>query len=103
MSLQVAGIEVNPAIIAPLDPGFLSASLFTRNYRELVSGSGGVSLRLALERGDGSISTFRIGVCALRRPRPGARRLQRFPPLWRDAEPDTPILKQAKAEYAEMQ
>ena len=62
MSLQVAGIEVNPAVIAPLDPGFLPASLFTRNYRELVSGSGGVPLRLALERGDGSISTFRTSV-----------------------------------------
>jgi len=58
MSLQVAGIEVNPAIIAPLDPSFLPASLFTRKYRELVSASGGVPLRLALERGDGSISTF---------------------------------------------
>lgn len=58
MSLLVAGLEVNPAVIAPLDPGFLPASLFTRNYRELVSGSGGVPLRLALERGDGSISTF---------------------------------------------
>jgi predicted NBD/HSP70 family sugar kinase len=58
MSLQVAGIEINPAIIAPLDPGFLPASLFTRKYRELVSASGGVPLRLALERGDGSISRF---------------------------------------------
>lgn len=58
MSLQVAGIEINPAIIAPLDPGFLPASLFTRKYRELVSALGGVPLRLALERGDGSISTF---------------------------------------------
>lgn len=62
MSLLVAGLEVNPAVIAPLDPGFLPASLFTRNYRELVSGSGGVPLRLALERGDGSISTFRGSV-----------------------------------------
>ena len=62
MSLQVAGLEVNPAIIAPLDPGFLPASLFTRKYRELVSASAGVPLRLALERGDGSISTFRTSV-----------------------------------------
>ena len=62
MSLQVAGIEVNPAVIAPLDPAFLPASLFTRNYRELVAGSGGVPLRLALERGDGSISTFCMSV-----------------------------------------
>src|SRR5438445_10646896 len=58
MSLRVAGIEVNPAVIAPLDPGFLPASLFTRKYRELVSASGVLPLRLALERGDGSISTF---------------------------------------------
>jgi len=58
MSLQLAGIEINPAIMAPLDPGFTPASLFTRKYRELVSASGGVPLRLALERGDGSISTF---------------------------------------------
>jgi predicted NBD/HSP70 family sugar kinase len=58
MSLRVAGIEVNPAIIAPLDPSFLPASLFTREYRKLVSASGGVPLRLALERADGSISEF---------------------------------------------
>lgn len=57
MSLKVAGIEVNPAFVAPLDPGFLPASLFARRYRELASVSG-VPLRLALERGDGSISTF---------------------------------------------
>jgi predicted NBD/HSP70 family sugar kinase len=65
MSVQVAGIEINPAIIAPLDPGFLPASLFTRTYRELVSASGGVPLRLALERGDGSISTFCTSVVPL--------------------------------------
>ena len=58
MSFQVAGIEVRPAVIAPLDRGFLPAALFTRKYRELVSASGGVPLRLAFERGDGSISTF---------------------------------------------
>jgi predicted NBD/HSP70 family sugar kinase len=62
MSLQVAGVEVNPAVIAPLDPGFLPASLFTRSYRELVAALGGVPLRLALERGDGSISTFHTSV-----------------------------------------
>jgi predicted NBD/HSP70 family sugar kinase len=58
MGLQVAGIEVNPAIIAPLDRGFLPASLFSRKYRELAAANGGVPLRLALERGDGAISTF---------------------------------------------
>lgn len=58
MGFQVAGIEVNPAIRPPLDRGFLPASLFSRKYRELAAASGGVSLRLALERGDGAISTF---------------------------------------------
>jgi predicted NBD/HSP70 family sugar kinase len=58
MKLRVAGIEVNPAIIAPLDPSFLPASLFTRKYRKQVSASGGVPLRLALERADGSVSEF---------------------------------------------
>ena len=62
MNLQVAGIEVTPAVIAPLDPEFLPAALFTRKYRELVSASGGVPLRLALERGDGSISTYSVSV-----------------------------------------
>jgi predicted NBD/HSP70 family sugar kinase len=58
MSLRVAGIEVNPAVIAPLDAPFVPASLFTREYRKLVSASGGEPLRLALERADGSISEF---------------------------------------------
>jgi len=58
MNLEVAGIEVKPAILAPLDPGFLPAALFSKKYRELVSASRGVPLRIALERGDGSISTF---------------------------------------------
>ncbi|MFZ3200352.1 MAG: ROK family protein [Candidatus Acidiferrales bacterium] len=58
MSLEVAGIEVKPAILPPLDPGFLPAALFSKKYRELVSASEGVPLQIALERGDGSISTF---------------------------------------------
>jgi predicted NBD/HSP70 family sugar kinase len=62
LSLQVAGIEVNPAVIAPLDRGFLPASLFNRKYRELASALGGVPLRLALERRDGSISTLSTSV-----------------------------------------
>jgi len=65
MSLQVAGIEVRPAVVAPLDPGFLPAALFTREYRELAAASGGVPLRLALERGDGSISAFDVSVVPL--------------------------------------
>jgi len=58
MGLHVAGIEVSSAIIAPLDRGFLPASLFSRKYRQLAAASGGVALRIALERGDGSISTY---------------------------------------------
>jgi len=58
MSLQVAGIQVSPAIVAPLDPQFLPAALFTRRYRELVQSLGSVPLNLALERSDGSVSRF---------------------------------------------
>ena len=58
MRLAVAGLEVQPAIIAPLDPQFLPAALFNREYRKLASTSGAVPLRLGLERGDGSVSTF---------------------------------------------
>jgi len=35
--------------------------------------------------------------------RPGTGRLQDFLTLWKDADPDIPILKQAKAEYARLQ
>jgi predicted NBD/HSP70 family sugar kinase len=58
MGLQVAGIEIHPVILAPLDRGFLPAALFSRKYRQLAAATGGVPLRLALERGDGSISTY---------------------------------------------
>jgi predicted NBD/HSP70 family sugar kinase len=63
MKLQRAGIEVSPAVVAPLDPDFLPAVLFNREYRELVSAMGGVPLKLALERGDGSTSTYCTSVC----------------------------------------
>ncbi len=62
MSLTVADVEVNPAVVAPLDTGFLPASLFNRKYREMVTASGGTPLELALERADGSISTFSTSV-----------------------------------------
>jgi predicted NBD/HSP70 family sugar kinase len=62
MGLQVAGIEVNPAVVAPLDRGFLPAALFSRKYRQLVSAKGGIPLRVALERGDGSISSYSTSV-----------------------------------------
>jgi len=63
MKLQRAGIEVSPAVVAPLDPDFLPAVLFNRKYRELVSAISGVPLKLALERGDGSTSTYCTQVC----------------------------------------
>ena len=44
-------------IIPPLDRGFLPASLFNRAFRER-AGNKGLPLRLALERADGSVSTF---------------------------------------------
>jgi len=62
MGLEVAGIEVDPAIIAPLDRGFFPASLFTRKYRELAAAKGGVPMRIALERGDGAVSAYALTV-----------------------------------------
>ena len=62
MSLHVAGIEVGPAIIAPLDPEFLPAAVFTRKYRQIASVRGGVPLRLALEGGDGTVSTYSTSI-----------------------------------------
>ena len=62
MGLQFAGVEVNPAIVAPLDPEFLPAALFNRKYRETVSAIGGVPLHLALEGGDGAISTYATSI-----------------------------------------
>src|SRR5271157_2890754 len=62
MILEVAGIQVNPAIIGPLDQTFLPAALFTRKYRQLVQSIGGVPLRIALERGDDSISSYGLEV-----------------------------------------
>jgi predicted NBD/HSP70 family sugar kinase len=64
MSLRVAGIEIDAAVPAPLDTGFLPASLFTRKYREMVSARGREPLCLALERADGSISSYSTAVLA---------------------------------------
>jgi predicted NBD/HSP70 family sugar kinase len=44
-------------VAPPLDRGFVPASLFNREFRKLCA-SGGVPLKLALERGDGCVSTF---------------------------------------------
>jgi predicted NBD/HSP70 family sugar kinase len=50
-------IQIAPAVEAPLDPAFVPASLFNRKYREL-TGTHGVPLKLAIERGDGSVSVW---------------------------------------------
>jgi predicted NBD/HSP70 family sugar kinase len=62
MKAQVAGIEVSPAVVARLDPGFVPAPLFNRRYRELVLAKGGVPVKLILERGDGSSSVYSTSV-----------------------------------------
>jgi predicted NBD/HSP70 family sugar kinase len=62
MTLQDAGIAVCPAIVAPLDRGFLPASLFTREYLKLAAQLGDQPLHLAVERGDGSISAYQTRV-----------------------------------------
>lgn len=58
MSLKVAEVEIEPAIVPPLDREFVPAALFSRKYREQVAVSGGTPLAVALERADGSVSTF---------------------------------------------
>jgi predicted NBD/HSP70 family sugar kinase len=65
MGLQVAGIEVTPKIVAPLDRDFLPAALFSRKYRELAAANSGVPLRIAVERGDGSISAYATKIIPL--------------------------------------
>lgn len=62
MELEVAGIRVTPAVVGPLDPQFLPAALFNREYRRLGTSTGTVPAHLALERADGSISRFDTSV-----------------------------------------
>ncbi len=49
---------IRPALVAPLDPNYLPASLFNRNYREAAAAAGPSPLVLALERSDGSVSRY---------------------------------------------
>ena len=54
---------IEPGIKPPLDAGFRPAVLANRAFLAEVDASGkGVPLRLGLERGDGSISTFETRV-----------------------------------------
>ena len=50
---------LTPAFRPPLDPGFLPASLWNRQFRALASGAGSEPFVLAVERGPGQISVFR--------------------------------------------
>jgi predicted NBD/HSP70 family sugar kinase len=53
----------SPAFRPVLDPGFVPASLWNRQYRALVARSGGGNpLALALERSDGGVSVFRTAI-----------------------------------------
>lgn len=55
----MSSATINPAITAPLDPKFLPAVLFNRNYVREVRASGkGVPLVLGLERENGLVSRF---------------------------------------------
>lgn len=59
MTLKQMKIPVQPAIAAPLDPGFQPAVSFNRSYRAAVQTSGkGVPLVFGLERENGLISRF---------------------------------------------
>ena len=58
MNLELAGVQISPAVIAPLDPNFLPAALFNKKYRELAVRMGETPLNLALQRGDGSRSRY---------------------------------------------
>ncbi len=55
---MAALIQVDPRVKPVLDPEFVPASLWNRTYRETVNRVGGQELKIALQRGDGSISVF---------------------------------------------
>jgi predicted NBD/HSP70 family sugar kinase len=50
-------LPISMRVPPPLDKDFVPASLFNREFRKLCA-SGGVPLKLALERADGCVSTF---------------------------------------------
>lgn len=56
-------VSFQPAVSAPLDPGFVPAVLFNRAYRAKVAGSGeGVDLVIALHREGGQIARYETRV-----------------------------------------
>ncbi len=71
MSSSINRIQVAPAVPAPLDDAFQPASLVNRKFRELAAKAGPVPVRIALERGDGSVSVFTTCVLPSRHPSAG--------------------------------
>jgi predicted NBD/HSP70 family sugar kinase len=55
---SLAALDCSPTVAPPLDPGFRPASLINRAVRRMAQSAGPVPLRLALERGDGSVSVY---------------------------------------------
>ncbi len=52
-------MQLSPAFVPPLDPGFLPASLWNRAYQErCAADSGAHPLSIALERADGTVSRY---------------------------------------------
>lgn len=63
--MNTAGMSVKPAILPPLDKDFRPASLENRAFLKAVDESGkGVPLVIALERGNGLVSTYKTRVFA---------------------------------------
>src|SRR5687767_14852373 len=59
MNLPITHLfPAEPAVRPPLDPEFAPASLINRRFRDLARLEGSVSLRIAVERADGVVSTF---------------------------------------------
>jgi predicted NBD/HSP70 family sugar kinase len=53
-----SALAISPRFVPELDPAFLPAALYNRQFRQLARASGAVPLCLALERAGGSISRF---------------------------------------------
>ncbi|HEY3443000.1 MAG TPA: hypothetical protein VGK29_19730 [Paludibaculum sp.] len=64
MTSTLDPISVKMLIPPVLDPGFVPASLYNREFRQLAARTGSTPLRLALERADGSVSVYETVVFA---------------------------------------
>ena len=78
-----SGFDVRPALTPPLDPDFTPASLVNRAFRKAAAESGGVPLKLGLQRADGSVSVYETIVFPPGDPRfdlnlPYAERIVKF-------------------------